>query len=402
MPKRVRLGIWTVDFAARQLSSGFVRATVSCRAIDVLRDLVAAGTATLSREALLDSVWADVIVTDESLTKAISELRRVFRRAEQGSDIIETVPRTGYRLLVERAEVETGVPPPVPAGLLSLEAYALVLEAEMALIRGASGAIADAVACSVEALRIAPDSAAANSAHAHALTVRALYGSGGPDDLRQALHCAERAVSLEPSASEGHAALGYALNAQPEFRHAGDRFAQCLSLGDMSGECHYLAARSAFGAGNHRMAFVLALRAAELTPDPSRPLFLAARAARPFDRETSKRTARRCVAALRQKLAGDPEDVRSLYSLGPALALAGQHDASWQSMATLPGTETLCAIHLVFGYGALGETSMALGALERAVDEGYRDRTWLFQEDTLGGLRRERRFQQLSDQLATA
>ena len=195
MPKKVRLGIWTVDFAARQLSSGSVRATVSCRAIDVLRDLVAAGTATLSREALLDSVWADVIVTDESLTKAISELRRVFRRAEHESDIIETVPRTGYRLLVEPAEVETGVPPPVPAGLLSLEAYALVLEAEMALIRGDSGDIADAVACSGEALRIAPDSAAANSAHAHALTVRALYGSGGPDDLRQALHCAERAVS---------------------------------------------------------------------------------------------------------------------------------------------------------------------------------------------------------------
>jgi TolB-like protein/DNA-binding winged helix-turn-helix (wHTH) protein/Flp pilus assembly protein TadD len=52
-----------------------------------------------SKEELLRSAWADTFVTDEVLTRAISELRRVFQDDAKAPHVIETVQRGGYRLM---------------------------------------------------------------------------------------------------------------------------------------------------------------------------------------------------------------------------------------------------------------------------------------------------------------
>jgi TolB-like protein len=62
----------------------------------------------ISKEQLLRSVWADTFVTDEVLTRAISELRRTFADDPKQPQVIETVARGGYRLI---AAVQTSVPP---------------------------------------------------------------------------------------------------------------------------------------------------------------------------------------------------------------------------------------------------------------------------------------------------
>ena len=49
----------------------------------------------VSKKEIIDHVWEDIIVTDDSVTKAISKLRKIFNdRAE----IIETIRGKGYRL----------------------------------------------------------------------------------------------------------------------------------------------------------------------------------------------------------------------------------------------------------------------------------------------------------------
>jgi TolB-like protein/DNA-binding winged helix-turn-helix (wHTH) protein/tetratricopeptide (TPR) repeat protein len=51
------------------------------------------------KEALIRSVWPDTFVTDDVLTRAISELRRIFGDDPKQPHVIQTVAKAGYRLI---------------------------------------------------------------------------------------------------------------------------------------------------------------------------------------------------------------------------------------------------------------------------------------------------------------
>jgi DNA-binding winged helix-turn-helix (wHTH) protein/TolB-like protein len=53
----------------------------------------------ISKDELIQTVWADTFVTDDVLTRAISELRRILNDDAKNPRIIETVSRNGYRLI---------------------------------------------------------------------------------------------------------------------------------------------------------------------------------------------------------------------------------------------------------------------------------------------------------------
>jgi tetratricopeptide (TPR) repeat protein len=67
--------------------------------MDVLCALAAGGGAVLSRERIIDSVWGRSFGADESLTRAISLLRKAFAPDTP----IETVAKRGYRLTISPA-----------------------------------------------------------------------------------------------------------------------------------------------------------------------------------------------------------------------------------------------------------------------------------------------------------
>ena len=52
-----------------------------------------------SKEKLIQSVWPDTFVTDDVLTRSISELRKVFEDDAKEPRFIQTIPRSGYRLV---------------------------------------------------------------------------------------------------------------------------------------------------------------------------------------------------------------------------------------------------------------------------------------------------------------
>lgn len=51
----------------------------------------------VTRDELLEKVWSDVFVGEQVLSRSISELRKVL--ADDAKTIIETIPKTGYRLI---------------------------------------------------------------------------------------------------------------------------------------------------------------------------------------------------------------------------------------------------------------------------------------------------------------
>ena len=69
------------------------------------------------KDRLLHSAWADTAVGDDVLTRAISELRRLFEDDPKQPRVIETIPKAGYRLIapVTRSDVDAvqaATPPP--------------------------------------------------------------------------------------------------------------------------------------------------------------------------------------------------------------------------------------------------------------------------------------------------
>ena len=65
----------------------------------------------LERQALLNALWPDVAVTDDSLTQCVSDLRHAL--GARASHVLRTVPRRGYVLTakVRRADVEPAMIP---------------------------------------------------------------------------------------------------------------------------------------------------------------------------------------------------------------------------------------------------------------------------------------------------
>ncbi len=68
----------------------------------------------VDRDTLVEQLWPRVVVNDNSLTRAVSELRKHLRGETAGnSAVIETIPKKGYRLIppsVANTQDTAGVP----------------------------------------------------------------------------------------------------------------------------------------------------------------------------------------------------------------------------------------------------------------------------------------------------
>jgi Tol biopolymer transport system component/DNA-binding winged helix-turn-helix (wHTH) protein len=121
-PLPFKLNQWLVQPALNRISGAGGENQIEPRVMRVLLVLADKPWEVVSREELLDQVWGDAVVGEEILTRAISELRRVFGDSARDPQYIETIRHHGYRLIadVEPAtapapEPESTVAPPAPA-----------------------------------------------------------------------------------------------------------------------------------------------------------------------------------------------------------------------------------------------------------------------------------------------
>lgn len=396
-----RLGEWRVDPMSRQVTNGHVLQSLSPRAMGVLTCLAQVGGAVVTRDQLLSAVWTDVTVTDESLTQAVAELRRVFRTGRTDVDVVGTVPKTGYRLLVGPSHDPVRSTNADEAAN-NLESYALVVEARRALLRGSLNAASQATMACREAALISPNSSLAQATLAYSLIHLALYGGGTRDDLVEALDASEAAVRCGPDSATGYTTLGYALSVLGRAEAANTALAKSLELGDPDGDAHYFAAAALFVQGKYRSALSLALGAADRRPDAPYPLFLAARAAARIDPVLTCRVAQSCKRLIDRRLADDPDEPRSRDTIGPIFALLGESDLAAHALSQTAGGGTICFIQTVFGYARIGATTESLDALETAIDGGYRNLGWLRREPMVDRLMTHPRFKRVTRRLVAA
>jgi TolB-like protein/DNA-binding winged helix-turn-helix (wHTH) protein/Tfp pilus assembly protein PilF len=130
----------TLDLAAERLTRGTSEIRLRPKSFQVLRYLVERPGRLVTREELLHEVWADVTVTDESLTKCIADIRKAL--SDDAQEIIRTVTRRGFIFQPEVREVQTPSPEApqlerASAGRWSLGRRALLLAGAVLLILGA-------------------------------------------------------------------------------------------------------------------------------------------------------------------------------------------------------------------------------------------------------------------------
>lgn len=97
--KRLSIGGWAVSPDELRLSKDGIEHTLEAKVMDVLLALAEKPGVVIMREALIDQVWSSEFGGDESLTRAISLLRKALGDQRGNYEFIRTVPRKGYQLI---------------------------------------------------------------------------------------------------------------------------------------------------------------------------------------------------------------------------------------------------------------------------------------------------------------
>ncbi|MEO0820673.1 MAG: transcriptional regulator [Pseudomonadota bacterium] len=408
-PQLVRIGRWRIDPVAREVSDEQVTRRLSPRAMQLLQALAAAGGAVVSRGDLMDAVWPDTHVGDESLTQAVTELRRALGDRRGGTRLIETVPKAGYRLTAPvfyDASAEPACPMPtisgpvVPEEETSLDARIAITEARLLAKRRGTLAAPAIEALTAEACAAAPQDAAIHAETGVLMTLSALHAGERMRRMTIASQAVEHAVRLRPDLAATNRALGFVAGAMGRITVSERAFERALAAAPDDFETHYLAAQVFFGCGAHRAAVVLGERAADLAPDDYRPAYNAARAALALgDRERAGWLARRSLARLETWLAGAPHEPRAIAASRAARALIDSIDGQEPEGAEGDGSPFF---YDIVAFAHAGALSKAIDRLEALADCGWRYLEWLRADPVHGILNGERRYDRLVGSLASA
>jgi DNA-binding winged helix-turn-helix (wHTH) protein len=104
-----QIGPWKVYPASNEIvclarrgpgeGAGGGRTHLEPKAMDVLTFLSERAGQVVSKDELLAAVWPDVYVSDSTLFRVISELRRALEDSSRTPRFVQTVPKRGYRLV---------------------------------------------------------------------------------------------------------------------------------------------------------------------------------------------------------------------------------------------------------------------------------------------------------------
>lgn len=95
----LRVGEWQLNVEQHSLTCGDEVRVIGAQNMALLQYFAAHPNQLITRDTLLSEVWQGVIVNDNTLSKAVAELRKALGDEHRQSRYIVTVPRQGYRLI---------------------------------------------------------------------------------------------------------------------------------------------------------------------------------------------------------------------------------------------------------------------------------------------------------------
>ncbi|MCE7991063.1 MAG: hypothetical protein HEP71_03750 [Roseivirga sp.] len=110
---------WLIQPEINRISRNGEEWKLEPKIMAVLCSLAQKPAEVVSRDELFATVWKDTVVVDMALTRAISELRSVFKDVPTQPRVIETIPKGGYRLIASVREAPSKARP-IKAGIPSV------------------------------------------------------------------------------------------------------------------------------------------------------------------------------------------------------------------------------------------------------------------------------------------
>jgi DNA-binding winged helix-turn-helix (wHTH) protein len=186
--------------ACEVLVDGVAR-RVEPRAMQVLVALAAANGAVISRDELMARCWTGLSISEDAVTRAVGQVRRVAPSVFS----VETIPKVGYRLLRETA-VEQPARRASPKAIPLLAAMALILIAVAVVIVLPGGP-----AVSTDTGTTAGFGTQSLDARDRYLRATALLDAGGKDNTLRAEQLLREALALDENFHSARETLAVAL-----------------------------------------------------------------------------------------------------------------------------------------------------------------------------------------------
>ena len=204
MSALLRFGPFAIDEATSTLTRDHDVLPLSPKLVDILAHLVRRRGEIVTKAELLSRFWPDTFVAENTLTRAIADIRKCLDDHPDRPAFIQTLARRGYRFV---AGVETSDNDSDP-----LRSW---LEGRLVLETLDRSRLADAVAAFERTRTAMPDYAPAYAglANAAVLQFEATRQRNVPDrdQLPAAIVAARRACAIDPAIGEAWAVLGHAL-----------------------------------------------------------------------------------------------------------------------------------------------------------------------------------------------
>jgi serine/threonine protein kinase/Flp pilus assembly protein TadD len=225
------------------------------------------------------------------------------------------------------------------------------------------------------------------------------------DSVREQADAASRlAVELAPDAARAQASRAVALSIGGSDEEALACFEKAIRLDPGLWEAWYFFARHWFVRGHSEEAVRLFEQAGRVRPDDYQAPLLSAQIYDSLGRpEEARRSRRRGVDLVTERLELHPDDSRALYMGANGLVGLGDRDKglAWARRAReIAPHEPMLLYNLGCIYAMAGEPGEALDCLEQAVSLGLTQKGWFENDSNLDSLRSLPRFQSLMDALS--
>jgi adenylate cyclase len=254
-----------------------------------------------------------------------------------------------------------------------------------------------------KAIEIDPEFARAYAGLADTESLIAQWLSRSSEHLEAADRASRQALKLAPDLAEAYSSRGFALSLNGDFLAASREFEHALALDPQNYEALYLFGRSRFAEGKLREAASLWERAHATQPDEFQSISLRALALRNLDPNASMEASEAAVAAVRQRLELNPDDLRAL-SLGCGQMVQTGHIEEGIAMAEraleLAPNDIGVLYNAACCFAQAGLAEKALSTLERRLQQEttiYRE--WVEHDADFDGLRADPRFQALLEKM---
>jgi tetratricopeptide (TPR) repeat protein len=233
------------------------------------------------------------------------------------------------------------------------------------------------------------------------------FGSfgGGAEILTKAEAAARRALDLDPSLAESHAAYGLVLTYQVRFEEAEREFTRAVALDPASFDAAYHYARMLTTAGHHERAARMFETAADLRPEDYQALSLAINlyVAAGFTSDANK-VALRAIEACEHALVVNPGDARALSLGSGAFSYLGDTATAreWVGRSLqLDSHNAMIVFNACCFEAGAGRIDPALDYLEQAIRLGFRNTSWVHNDPDLINIRDHPRFGELLERVAS-